>query len=454
MINLSRAERLTDPSSLKDIPGPGYYTSSAGHSKPSYVFPRSERAVSDLSSNRFEDVPGPGAYIMTSVTSASTHRNPFNSSSARFKSNESRWQPGPGAYYTAAGPQKQNQKLVQTLCIHPSPVPASIPLLERHELAIYDGKIDKVGPAEYSPKYEKVKPRKPASLFCKSKILKGFHRAQNSDLGPGCYDTEPVENSVQFSVVSKTDRFKDAKSLSPGPGSYNPNLSVVKPMQGLYVSKLDRKFEIAKNVIQERQEKTRKSQARVLPNAVFLSNSERDCNKIPASSPIGPGKYSYSPSRKEGFLFGQDSRFKEKDDLPVGPGSYDPPELPHRSSPVNLRTPRFKDLSDPFVHSIGEKKVPGPGKYETGEKSKRYRGLSFDLTSSRQQGPKYHQSPDPGQYHTEGQLNSGPRIGAEARFKSGANSYIQTGASGEFVGPGSYKAKNSLVKRTYNISWI
>lgn len=454
MINLSRAERVTDPSSLKDIPGPGYYSSNPSQSKPTYVFPRSERAVSDLSSNRFEDIPGPGAYIMTSMTSASTHRNPFNSSSARFQSYDCNWKPGPGAYHSETSPERKNQKVVQTLCIHPSPVPASIPLLERHELAIYDGSVNKVSPAEYNPKYDKVKPRKPASLFSKSKIQKGVHRFQGSDLGPGYYNTDTSENFNQFSVVSKTERFKDSKSLSPGPGSYNPDLKVVKPAAGCYVSKLERKFDIAKEIIQERQEKVRKGFTKILPNAVFMSNSERDCNKIPASSPVGPGKYTYSPNKKEGFVFGQEARFKDKDDIPVGPGSYDPQELPHRSSPVNLKTPRFKELRDPFVHSIGENKVPGPGKYETGEKVKHYRGVSFDLTSSRQLAPKYHQSPDPGQYHTEVHLSSGPRIGAEARFKSGVNSYIQAGANGEFVGPGSYKAKNSLVKRTYNISWI
>jgi hypothetical protein len=457
MINLSRAERVTDPSSLKDIPGPGYYSSPTSQNKPSHVFNRSDRAVSDLSSNRFEDIPGPGAYMTSSVTSSSTHRNPFNSSSARFQSYECKWKPGPGSYHSQQAQDKKDQKLVQTLCIHPSPVPASIPLLERHELAIYDGENNKVSPADYNPKYEKVKPRKPASLFSKSKIQKGFHRFQGSEnLGPGCYHLEnDVSNSLNFQVVSKTERFKDSKSLSPGPGSYNPNMAVVRPAPGCFVSKLERKFDIAKKIIQERTEKTRKINQKILPNAVFASHSQRDCNRVVSSSPLGPGRYNYSSNKKEGFQFPHEIRFKDRSEDSVGPGSYDPPELPARHSPINLKSARFGDLSDLYVHSIGENKVPGPGNYEISEKSRHYKGVSFDLSSTRKLGTnKHQQSPDPGQYYVEGQMNSGPRIGAEVRFKSGIGSYIQPGANGEFIGPGSYKEKNSFVKRTYNISWI
>lgn len=455
MINLSRAERITDPSSLKDIPGPGYYSLTSANSKPSYIFGRSERAVSDLSSNRFEDVPGPGAYTSIGITSASTYKSPFNSSSGRFQTYECNWKPGPGSYYNPAHSEKKPQKLVQTLCIHPSPVPASIPLLERHELAIYDGEQNKVSPAEYNPKYEKTKPRKPASLFSKSKIQRTFHKPQGSEnLGPGCYNLDNPDNLPQVKSISLTERFKPNKSLSPGPGSYNPNILAVKPAAGCFVSKVDRNFNLAKKIIQEYPVKKRKVNEKIYPNAVFASGSMRDCNKIPASSPVGPGKYEYTPDKKEGFLFAQEPRFKVKEDSPVGPGSYDPPEMSKRSSPVNFKTARFKELSDLYVHSIGEKSIPGPGNYELRESAYKYRGVSFDSYSSRGPNQKHEQSPDPGQYYTDSHQASGARMGAEQRFKPGPNSYIESKASGEFIGPGSYKTKNSLVKRTYNISWI
>ena len=461
MINLSRAERVTDPSSLRDIPGPGYYSSMISNTKPSYVFGRSERAVSDFTNNHFEDVPGPGAYNSTSITSSSTHRNPFNSSSNRFQTYECNWKPGPGAYHSSAHQsEKKQQRLVQTLCIHPSPVPASIPLLERHELALYDGELNKVSPAEYNPKYDKTKPRKPASLFSKSKIQRTFHRPQGSEnLGPGCYNLENTENFPQIKTIHLTERFKQTKSLSPGPAAYNPNIQATKGVPGCFVSKVDRNFNMAKKIIQEVPVKKRKvANERISPNAVFASGSERDCNKIPASSPVGPGRYDLEVKEKnkkqEGFLFAQEPRFRNKEDSPVGPGSYDPPDVSKRSSPANFKTARFKELSDLYVHSIGENHVPGPGNYELIENSYKYRGLSFDSYASRQQTHKHEQSPDPGQYHTDSHQTSGVRIGVDQRFKPGHNSYIQFRASGEFVGPGSYKPKNTLVKRTFNISWI
>lgn len=458
MINLSRAERITDPSSLRDIPGPGYYSSKISNNKPSYIFGRSERAVSDLSNTHFEDIPGPGAYASISITSSSTHRNPFNSSSNRFQTYECNWKPGPGHYHTSTiHSEKKPQKLVQTLCIHPSPVPASIPLLERHELAIYDGEQNKVSPAEYNPKYEKTKPRKPASLFSKSKIQRAFHRPQGSEnLGPGCYNLENTENFPQVKTISLTERFKQTKSLSPGPGTYNPNISATKGVTGCYVSKVDRNFNLAKKIIQEVPVKRRKVNERVNPNAVFVSGSERDCNKIPASSPVGPGKYEWvsEKKKKDGFMFAQEPRFRNKEDSPVGPGSYDPTDMSKRSSPANFKTARFKELSDLYVHSIGEKNIPGPGNYELMDKNFKHRGVSFDSYASRQQIHKHEQSPDPGQYYTDSYQSSGVRIGVDQRFKPGPNSYIQSKASGEFVGPGSYKSKNTLVKRTFNISWI
>ena len=456
MIDLSRASRNTDPANLKDIPGPGYYTSPTPRQMVPYAFGRSERAVSDFSSNKYEDIPGPGAYSYASNSTSISSKTPFNTSSARFPSLECTWKPGPGSYHQSQLSQQPKRKIVQTLCIHPSPVPVSIPLLERHELAIYDGHETKVSPAEYNPKFDQIKPRNPASLFSKSRIPKVYENYQgNENLGPGAYFLETTEASFVSRHLSMEKRFKEKTTHSPGPGSYDPNISISKPSPPRpFLSKLERSLNIAKNIVQDYPQKKKKTIEKKIMNAVFASASKRDCNKIAASSPIGPGKYEISPIKKEGFKFNAEPRFKNKEESPVGPGTYDPQELPNRSSPVNLKSPRFRKLSDLYVHEIGQKSYPGPGDYEiqiTGKKQ--YKGLAFE-TSSGRIDRKYNLSPDPGQYHNDYQPSGGHKIGGELRFKPGIGSYIQGGSSNEFVGPGSYRQKVSLVKRTHNISWI
>lgn len=457
MIDLSRAHRNTDPANLKDIPGPGYYSSPSPRQVGSYVFGRSERAVSDFSSNKYEDIPGPGAYSVNTMSTWVSARTPFNSSSVRFPSLENPWKPGPGSYHKNQAIEKAKQKIVQTLSIHPSPVPVSIPLLERHELAIYDGCETKVSPAEYYPKIDQIKPRNPASLFSKSKMQRAMGKHSISEnIGPGSYFNEAQGEEKIARQLSLEVRFKEKKNNSPGPGSYNPNIDIAKPSpQKFIISKLERNFHIAKKIVQDvPMKKTKKSPERINPHAVFASNSLRDCNKFLAPSPVGPGKYELSPTRIEGYKFNAEPRFREKEETPVGPGTYDPPELPTRSSPVHLKTKRFKGLSDLYVHALGNTSLPGPGDYEVqGSSRKKYKGLSFELSCGRTERKRDH-SPDPGQYYTDTEVSGGYKIPADNRFKPGVGSYLQNGSSSEFVGPGSYKHKVSMVKRTHNISWI
>lgn len=457
MIDLSRASRNTDPAVLKDIPGPGYYTSPSPKQVGSHIFGRSERAVSDLSSKIYEDIPGPGAYVQSSISTIPSFKTPFGSSSQRFSSFECKWKPGPGAYYQGAKAEKNQQKVVQTLCIHPSPVPASIPQLERHELAIYDGESQKVSPAEYEPRIENVKPRNPASLFSKSKMPRLPNRNPAFDnLGPGVYYTGQTEKTKHAKNLSQEERFKEEKRIQPGPGDYEPSIQITKPsIPGCYVSKLERKFNIAKQIVQEFPVRRRKANEKYVPSAVFVSSSERDCNRVYETDPVGPGRYEDTPMKAEGYTFSSEPRFKGKEESPVGPGTYDPKSSSKRSSPVHFKSPRFKELSDLYVHSIGDKSVPGPGDYNLRPKwNVRNHGVSFELTSSRHFDRKKSHSPDPGQYHTDLQYNTGHRIGGDSRFKPGNGSYIQSIGSGEIVGPGSYKQKVSMVKRTHNISWI
>lgn len=457
MIDLSRAHRNTDPAILKDIPGPGYYSSPSPRQVGSYVFGRSERAVSDFSSNKYEDIPGPGAYSFNTISTGISSSTPFNTRAVRFPNIENHWKPGPGSYYKAKSAEKPKQKIVQTLSIHPSPVPVSIPVLERHELAIYDGNDNKVSPAEYYPKIDQIKPRNPASLFSKSKIPRNFDKFSfNDNLGPGSYFVEGTGITANSRNLSMEERFKVRKNQSPGPGAYEPKLDFARPSPPkIFVSKLERSFNIAIKAVQENvKKKTRKRVEKVSPNAVFASGSLRECNKNHASSPIGPGKYDLASVKREGFKFSTQPRFQVKEESILGPGTYDPPELTHRNSPVHLKTQRFREQSDLFIHSTGNKPIPGPGDYEVNSSStKKYKGLSFELNSGRIE-KKHDHSPDPGQYYSDLQHAGGHKIGGEDRFKSGNGSYLQNGSSSEFVGPGSYKQKTTLIKRTHNISWI
>ena len=354
--------------------------------------------------------------------------------------------------------KKPKEKLVQTLCIHPSPVPCSIPLLERHELAQYDGNENKVSPAEYNPKYDQIKPRNPASLFSKSKYQRTEKLLGYENIGPGTYSIEGIAPSAFKKTIHITERFKEKKEKSPGPGDYEPNISLVKPNPPkCFVSNLDRTFNIAKNIVQENPiQKKKKTEEKVHPNAVFASGSERDCNKIMSFSPVGPGKYEVYDEKKEGFSFCEQPRFKiPENESPVGPGAYDPIDLIKSKSPVQFRTRRFQHQSDLFVHSTGEKLLPGPGDYDlTMVWPNKRKGIAFDLTSGRNLDKKHEHSPDPGQYHMEYNYSGGHRIGAQDRFKPGFGNYIQNNGSSEFVGPGSYRHKASMVKRTHNISWI
>lgn len=456
MIDLSRATRNTDPSNLKDIPGPGYYSSPAPKQIGSYVFGRSERTVSDFSSSKYEDIPGPGAYSVANNSSATSARTPFNSSSARFSSFDCSWKLGPGFYYKTTQPIKPNKKIVQTLCIHPSPVPCSIPLLERHELAVYDGDENRVSPAEYYPTFSQIKPRPPASLFSKSKKPRVLDKTPGyENIGPGSYAIEATGRSIISKNINYSERFSDQKHFTPGPGYYNPNISAIKPKQSkFFVSNLQRNFNLAKKVTQEYPVKEKKTMERISPNAVFASSSQRDCNRVAPDSPVGPGYYEVLVNKKEGFSFREEPRFKNKEESPIGPGSYNPAEVSKKGSPISYKTNRFRELSDPYVHLIGDKITPGPGDYETSRHSNTHKGISFDLTSGRYSDRKRDHSPDPGQYYNNYNYAGGHKIGNQHRFKPGPGNYIQPSGSTEFVGPGTYKDKTSMIKRTHNITWI
>ena len=463
MIDLSRAHRTTDPANLKDIPGPGYYSSASPRQVGSYIFGRSERAVSDFSSNKYEDIPGPGSYSLRTTSTCVSAHTPFNSSSLRFPSLENPWKPGPGSYYRTQTTGKAQQQIVHTLGLHPSPVPVSIPLLERHELAMYDGCQNRVSPAEYYPNIDQIKARKPAALFSKSKMQRATGKqAFSESLGPGSYFIEVRGEGKVPRKLSLEDRFKEKKikeNNSPGPGTYNPSIDASKPSPPrFFISKLERNFDMAQQIVQEVPvKKTKKSPERVNPHAVFASNSLRDCNKLLSSSPVGPGRYELSATKVEGHRFSTEPRFRSKEETPVGPGTYDPPELPTRSSPVHLKSKRFKELSGLYVHALGSPSLPGPGDYEVQGnhvgKGNNNKGSSFELSTGRTERKREH-SPDPGQYYVDNEIAGGYKMAVDCRFKSGSGSYLQTGRSSEFVGPGSYRHKATMVKRTHNISWI
>lgn len=133
-------------------------------------------------------------------------------------------------------------------------------------------------------------------------------------------------------------------------------------------------------------------------------------------------------------------------------------------------TIRFREPPGPReVHCVNvvQGKHPGPTDYVI-DKEVNYRSpfrhpridhLSFGSGKSRFcakeifAGTNYNRNPGPGQYEQiHSSVNHGTACGFTQRFKPDVHDYAHVGSTADSVGPGSYAAGNSLVKKSFNVT--
>jgi hypothetical protein len=163
-----------------------------------------------------ENFPGPGDYSVLKIRPKSTG---FRSTRPRFELSKNDDLPGPG-HYDFGLVEKEKQVIVNK---SPRFVKEDTKTPEP-----YLGHSEWTAKRTRAPDFEKFNP----GLYFDSGQSRFRSKAQNENLGPGCYEKERPF-TVSSSKVSTTERFQAFGSFRPGtgtsqklgPGYYNPSIS-------------------------------------------------------------------------------------------------------------------------------------------------------------------------------------------------------------------------------------
>ncbi|CAG9314055.1 unnamed protein product [Blepharisma stoltei] len=391
---------------LNEVPGPGSYSPKDQPDSPNYKIGTSSR-YNLTKPNSIS--PGPGAY--NPLLDTSLNRSQKFSKSARKFLVSNNIAPGPGAYENkniiGEGPRfSMLGRLVRSASNQSLPGPGQYNL-NTYEKFIPRAPEYSMGSSKRGEKLSKSNGSipGPGTYDNKNSAIDGprwkfgnetrSHNAKSMNPGPGTYNFGSSLDSKGFSISGRAEESKE-RSVTPGPGAYDikvgaesPQYSVGKSNRGVNSNTL-KKFIPGPGAY---------NPAYTEPSfASVFGSSKRKALSTTLNNP-GPGAYSLS-NQPDGPVYTIKGKYQsKKSDFLPGPGQYNPQKRDKSPSYSVSRANRSH-----ASHSKNE--VPGPGTYNSSN-TDRVPGWGFG--SDRWKKRSFLASPGPGYYDirtTIGQLPS------------------------------------------------
>lgn len=395
------------------IPGPGSYNANQRNktNNPSWRLGTSSRSV-----ERRSEVPGPGTYNSPGKVSAAAPHYGFGSkTSTEFRS----FTPGPGTY-NAGSLRGYDQK----------PPSYSFRIKSAHP----DDKTKVPGPGTYDQTSKVANQAAPAYKIGSSK-RDDIYRS-GSTPGPGTYTTRPNSAYGQGPKYgfgsSERDSIDGMNRTAPGPGAYNykggfeeggkgTSLVPRRPESALFAAKSPGPGAYNPSL-----------SMKTAPPAYRIGSAVRD-SKDRSSTP-GPGNYNpHAVSGNQNIKIGTSTRTGLYGNKSTpGPGTYNY-GTKVGEGPKYIMNPRRDD----DVNTKNSRYIPGPGAYNPTVDLTKSKNSAIGIgTSNRYDFHPTKANPGPGQYDTRGRIG-GPKYGFGSEVRGNER-------KSEVPGPGQYKLPHTV----------